>query len=486
MPIPGRKISSLLKRPLPPWPIVLTLVLTVLFAYLPVFRLPFAAWDDYENLVQITAYRGFGWASLRWAFTSLHMGVYVPLTWLSYTLDYAIWGLHPSGFHFTNVLLHGANTFLVYRIARFFFKDRADTAFGVELASVATALTFAIHPLRVESVAWVTERRDVLSGFFFLLTLLLYLEKRKGAAAAYAFSLLSKATGVTLPLLLLIIDFYQYLTARQNRRSWRDFPWKQHLRDKTAYFLLAVPFAVLAIYAQHQHAALAPLAFGLRLRAAIAAHSILFYIGKTLWPFHLSPLYPLPDLQTLLVWPSAGYIGIVILISALALRLYRRFPAFLAIWAWYVIALFPVSGFFQSGGQITADRYSYLPSLGLAMGAGAIVLAALRRNISDRALASALGVLFLGLALMTRLQCRVWRDNVTLWSHVVINNPDSVSGRNNLGAALAEQGFLTEAAEQFQIALQLDPQHTGSRRNLAKAQALLRSQKMHASPKIQR
>jgi tetratricopeptide (TPR) repeat protein len=218
--------------------------------------------------------------------------------------------------------------------------------------------------------------------------------------------------------------------------------------------------------------------FDLRMRIAVASHSVLFYLWETLWPLRLSPFSPLPGFDALHHWPYAAYPVLVVLVSVLLAKNARQAPALCAAWAWYLIVLFPVSGFIQCGGQFAADRYSYFPSLSVALLLGGGLLRGLQRLETSRArgwLAAAAAALLLGWGLLTARQIRVWHDTLSLWSHVVRLDPESVGARNNLGAALAEGGRLEEAVLQFQLVLQMDPRHDGARRNLKKALELLRA-----------
>lgn len=482
------------------WFFPLLVAATTGFAFFPALSNGFVTWDDPDNLIKNVHYQGLHWVNIKWMLTSFYMGVYIPLTWITFSLDYLVWKLNPFGFHLTNIVLHGMSAVLVYHIAyRLLNEDpgrslRLDSRLYLSLASAIAALCFAIHPLRVESVAWATERRDVLSCFFFLWTILFYLKEaplptpqqdgawiwRWASIAAYALSLLAKATGITLPFLLLVIDVYRYQQINVNGGR-APFPWKRCLYEKLPYFVLALPIAIVAMYGQKQDMTMAPVGlFDLRMRIAVASHSVLFYLWKTLWPIHLSPLNPLPDLEALHRWPYTAYPILVVLVSVLLAKKARQVPALCAAWLWYLIALFPVSGFFQCGWQLTADRYSYFPSLSWAVLLGGCFLQIMHHPETPHArfygIATGTVALLLGWVILTRQQIRIWHDTLSLWSHVVRLHPESVSARNNVGAALAEQGRLEEAVKQFQFALQMDPGHEGARNNLKKALDLLRKQ----------
>jgi hypothetical protein len=431
------------------------------------------------------------------------MAHYIPLTWLSFAVDYRVWNLNPFGYHLTSVALHACNGVLVYQVVSILLADgarplaSADPPGRLRAASALAALFFALHPLRVESVAWVTERRDVLSGLFFLLTLLCYLQAsvasrpaqatswRAASVAMYAFCLLSKETGVALPLLLLVVDFCRSRRLAVGLSFGTRTTWRGCLLDKVPYFVLAVPVAAVVLFGQTQHIASWSV-FDLRMRSAVMCHSILIYLWKTIWPANLSPLYPLPDLRSLYRWPYPGYEILTALITVLLMKDHRRSPAILAAWAWYLIALFPVSGFFQSGGQLMADRYSYIPSLGWAALIGGCFLAGMRRFDTSRLRACGMGVgafaLLFVMGMMTRRQIAIWHDSYTLWDHALRLNPGSTSARNNMGAAMAERGQLQQAVAQFRLVLQEDPGHQGAQSNLRKALDLMKSQGARSGP----
>ena len=220
----------------------------------------FVDWDDHINLLENPSYRGLGWTHIRWMFSTTLMGHYIPVTWLSFGLDYTLWGMNPFGYHLTNNLIHAANTAVFYLIAlRLLGKASSLTGGTLRAAGVMAALFFALHPLRAESVAWVTERRDVLSGLFFLLTILLYLaaadadgaRRRRllvGSVTAYALALLSKSIVMTLPLILLLLDVYPLGRLPLRRGMWRETATRALLREKLPYLALGFAGAVVSYW----------------------------------------------------------------------------------------------------------------------------------------------------------------------------------------------------------------------------------------------
>ena len=437
--------------------VVLLLALAVFVCSLPALGSQFVLWDDDMNFTDNPSYRGLSASHLRWMFTTLYGGHYQPLSWLTLGLDYTIWGMNPTGYHLTNLLLHAANAILVYRVI-----VALVPGVGARAALVG-ALLFAIHPLRVESVAWATERRDVLSALFFLATVLGYLRlvqaKRDGrpwrgwlavSVGCFLLSLLSMAWGITLPLVLLALDVYPL------RRLVRRRDAVPLLLEKIPYAALALGGAVLAQLASNQVPAKRTLAqHGLVERAAQAAYGLVFYLWKTLVPVRLSPVYLLE--QTLR--PTAprylASAAIVVGVTAAAVLLRRRAPWATVAWACYALVLAPVLGFVQTGPQITADRYSYLACLPWVVLAAAGI-----DRLKGGAVTGALAVAALaGLGALTFRQTRVWHDSRTLWEHALRVDPDDYVAYLNRGTVRQAEGDLVGAFADFSEAVRRNPDY---------------------------
>ena len=299
----------------------------------------FVDWDDHINLLENPSYRGLGWTHIRWMFSTTLMGHYIPVTWLSFGLDYTLWGMNPFGYHLTNNLIHAANTAVFYLIAlRLLGKASRLTGGTLRAAGVMAALFFALHPLRAESVAWVTERRDVLSGLFFLLTILLYLAAADADGAprrrllvasvtAYALALLSKSIVMTLPLVLLLLDVYPLGRLRLRWGMWREAAIRALLREKLPYLALGFAGAVVSYWAvASQHFLTGSDKYGWPARIGIAGYSVWFYVEKTAVPLALSPLYELPRVVSLLEARFLWSIVAAVAISLALLALRRRWP----------------------------------------------------------------------------------------------------------------------------------------------------------------
>lgn len=471
------------------------LVVTAAFSLAPQWG--FQQWDDVPLLVDNSAYRGFAWWNLQWMFSTNLLGHYMPLTWITYGLDYLLWGLRPSGYHLTNIALHAANVALVYLVARRLFRkvwSRAAPGSGnsLRVAAALTALVFGVHPLRVESVAWITERRDLLCGLFYLLAVLMYLRACEaesgdgrpwgkfywGALGSFGLALLSKSMAVTLPAVLLVLDVYPLGRLRPGVHGWlTPGPWRIW-REKLPFVLMGAALSAVAFRALLGGAGATSWGhLGLWERVAVSAYSVAFYLRKTLLPLELSPLYELSlpvrifDRRFIL----SGMAVLLITLAAVALR--RRWPGFLTVWTCYVVMLLPVVGIFHNGYQIAADRYSYLPGVGWALLAGGAVVAASWefRSVRTGRRALAIAVAFLVPAASVALvpatwgQVKIWRDDETLWSHAVRFDPASAIALSNLGAALRAQGRLDEAVEHSRRALLLKPDLPEANLNLALA-----------------
>lgn len=373
-----------------PWLVPAIVAVVTVVVFLPVLRNDFVGWDDDRNFLHNSHYRGLGWTQLRWMFTTFHMGHYIPLTWLTLGADDALWGMNPAGYHLTNLLLHTASALVLYLLVCRLLRLALAPALTADPAPLAVAagfgaLLFAVHPLRVESVAWATERRDVLSALFYLLTLVAYLRARDGeperrrwywlSVALFACALLSKSMAVSVPLVLLILDVYPLLRVG-GAAGWWNPAVRRIYAEKVPFALLAMGATVLAFVAIIDLGNLTTRdRLGVGERLLVSVYNVGFYLAKMTVPVSLSPLYELPaDLNTL--WPRIALsAALVLVVTGLAVALRRRWPGLLAAWAAYVVVMLPVLGIFHNGPQISADRYTYLASAGwsVLLASGVIV-----------------------------------------------------------------------------------------------------------------
>jgi tetratricopeptide (TPR) repeat protein len=425
------------------WAAVLTLAVVSLVTFSPAISCQFVNLDDSTYVVQNKSVKaGLSAGGVAWAFTTFDSANWHPLTWLSLQLDATLWRRPdgepaPAGFHLTNVLLHAANAGLLFLALR--------GLTGCYWRSVAVALFFAVHPLRVESVAWVAERKDVLSAFFGLLALWAYagyvrgLSTRRYLAVVIPFvlSLLAKPMLVTLPCLLLVLDWWPLARARSTSA------WVRLAIEKLPLFVLAALSSVVTVQAQAEGGAIRTLeCFTPVVRAENAVVSYAVYLGKTAWPVGLSVFYPHPVYgYDGPVGPSstevAGGLALLVAISVAAIIFRKRAPYLLAGWLWYVGTLVPVIGLVQVGGQAYADRYTYIPQIGvllaLCWGAADLARAWPRTLISATAVAAAV------LAVLSVGQLRVWQNSYSLWEHAyhVVGRCPNVYV--NLGECLEEK-----------------------------------------------
>ena len=452
--------------------------------FVPTLTGEFVNWDDDVNFTTNLGFRGLGWANLRWMFTTTLMGHWIPLTWLTLGANYALGGLDPWGYHLVNVLVHAVAAAVFFLVARRLIAAAlGDGGVPVELGAALAALVFGAHPLRVESVAWITERRDVLCALFYMLAGLAYLRGVEGgrtlsgrwralALAAFVASLLSKAMSMTLPATLLLLDVYPL------RRS--ALGWRRLVVEKLPFAVLGGLAAVGALLSQTRGATWTGFeAYGPAARAAMSAYSFAFYPWKFVWPVGLTPLYELPVRVDPLAWPFLAPLIAVPLITVALVLLRRRWPAGLTAWVQSLIVLLPVSGLAHTGYQLAHDRYSYLSGLGLALLLGGALAWTLGLRAARRvgwpvaaAVTAAAALVVVGLSAGTWQQSRVWHDSETLWRSAIDVDPECMLCWNNLGHVFLAQRRHGDAERMFVKAISLRPERPGPWNNLGTALAL--------------
>jgi tetratricopeptide (TPR) repeat protein len=428
----------------------LALALVTLLAYLPATQNGFLNYDDDAYVTaNSTVQNGLTLAGIKWAFAGYHVSNWHPLTWVSHMVDCNLFRLNPAGHHLVNILFHAANTFLLFVLIR--------RMTGTLWSATAVAALFAWHPLHVESVAWVAERKDVLSTLFGLLSLLAYeryvRENNRwhyaGALIFFALSLLSKPMLVTLPMVMLLLDYWPWQRLQKNNLPER-------LLEKTPYIFLAAIFCVVTFLAQ-RHEAVASLqrvSLGLRLENSTVAY--VDYLTKTFWPVDLAAFYPLPKMISWLQVAVAA--AVLSAISTVVWLAGHRRPYLRVGWLWYLGTLVPVIGLVQVGDQALADRYTYFPLVGIFIMLTFAAADFVRQFQFSKPLVAALtGLIFIACLGATGNQLRYWRDSETLFTHALAVTRDNPLAHLNLGAALQQQQRTVEAMAEYRKTLQLDP-----------------------------
>ncbi len=464
------------------------LTVAVLLVFGQTLRHEFINCDDdlyvYNN-PQVT--KGLTLTGIVWALTHNHAGFWHPLTSISHMLDCQLYGLNAGGHHLTNVLLHAVTAILLFLVLRRMMGLRSNNSIGAAATQAGTlwssafvAAVFAIHPLRVESVAWVAERKDVLSGLFFMLTLLAYVryvEKSKVQSPKskvwyglmllfFALGLMSKQMLVTLPFVLLLLDYWplERFTIYDLR-----FTIPRLLLEKLPLFLLAIAASFTAFLTQNSYGAMVtPEGLPLGLRLANGLVSYLTYILKMFWPDNLAVFYPYP--ARVPTWEIAVAGALLLFITMQAVMFAQRRPYLLVGWLWYLGMLVPVIGLVQVGAQSHADRFTYLPQIGLYL----VVVWAIRdlaaswrwrRQVLGVAAFSVMAVLMA----CAWKQTSYWRNSETLWTHTLACTSGNYLAHSNLGDVVMGQGRFTEAIEHFQKAIEIKPGYAAAYNNLGTA-----------------
>jgi len=453
----------------------LLLALITLLAYLPASRDGFVNYDDQDYVTENSVVqKGLTWTGIKWAFTTGHASNWHPLTWLSHMTDCELFALNPGAHHSVNLLLHAANAALLFLLLLRLTGKLWPGAF--------VAALFAWHPLHVESVAWVSERKDVLSTFFALLTLLAYVryaqsrskvERRESnadpaldprpstldyslALACFALGLMAKPMLVTLPFVMLLLDYWplQRFPGQGLRSGVRHL-----ILEKAPFFLLTAASCVVTFLVQRNGETVMTLQqFPLNLRIENALISCVRYLGKTFWPVDLAVIYPLPGHLT---WPwaiAATAIGLLGGISWLLWRTRRPCPYLLVGWLWFLGMLVPVIGLVQVGSAAMADRYTYLPSVGVF-----IAVAFGVRDLIDRfrflrtPVTVAAALILTACLVLTENQLHCWRDSESLFAHTLAVTKDNPYAHLNLGTVFQDEGKLNEALAEYHEAARLLP-----------------------------
>lgn len=469
--------------------------LITFLVYLKAIQNDFVTWDDDVYVFQNPHILSLDLKFLSWAFFDFYSYNWHPLTWLSHAVDYALWGLNPLGHHLTNIVLHAANTLLAtlltvrllevwkWKMPRnelpSFLNERA-----ILIAAGTTGLLFGLHPVHVESVAWVSERKDLLCALFFLLSIMMYVKyagSRQSAVGSqkstinnrqsarlyllslgfFVLALLSKPMAVTLPVVLLILDWHPFDRIRTLNTL------RPALVEKIPFILLSLGSSIVTVLAQRAGGALISTEeVPLSERLLVAVHSLAAYLWNMVWPRNLAAFYPYPRNIAFLSAEFLPAIILVIGITAACLVYRKKRKVWLSVWGYFVVTLIPVLGIVQVGGQSMADRYMYLPSLGpfLLAGLGTAWTWGTVSNLKKwgptlKLFCGAMAAFaFAFLIYSTLEQIGIWKNGFVLWNDVIEKHPDRVPvAYNNRGIAFTKMGRLDKAVEDFNTAIALDP-----------------------------
>jgi Flp pilus assembly protein TadD len=492
--------------------LVAALVAVLTFAvYLPALQNGFV-WDDLQYITSNSFIRSLNGNLFNSAFLEFQADNWHPLTWISHALDYFLWGLNPLGHHLTNIILHAFNTTLVVLLLMRLLEvyKKRGKSLGLPgpflsdrqslIACGVAGLLFGLHPVHVESVAWISERKDLLCALFFLLSIMSYVKyapvpdnratqrtvlsqwfdkQYLFTLGSFALALLSKPMAVTLPVVLLILDLFPLNRMRSPKTLWTAFS------EKLPFFALALISSVLTILAQSAGGAMEMMQpVPLSMRLLVGARSLIAYLGKMIVPVNLIPYYPYPDNVSLMSPEYLSSIVLVIGITSFFVVIAKKQKVWLAAWGYFVVTLIPVLGIVQVGNQAMADRHTYLPSLGPFLIIGLTVAALLEKVRAARQFglilkmggAVAIILLFTSLSYATIQQIGIWKNGVIFWSTVIEANGDEQSphrevAHNNLGMAYVSQGQWDRAAAEFQTAVRLKPDYVMAHYNLGVAYA---------------
>lgn len=471
--------------------IALLPTLITFIVYLPALENGFVNWDDDLYVYANHDIRSISPVFFKWSFTAVVASLWHPLTLFSLGLDYAIWGINPFGYHLTNNIFHAINTGIVFLLAINLIKYGSDLDISLHVtkykgesyllkdkniftAAFVTAFLFGIHPLHVESVAWISERKDVLCAFFFLAALLTYLkytsaDTKRRRVGYYAFclilfimALMSKPMAVSLPFVLLILDFYPFKRLSVEKKL-KYVHWI--FLEKIPFFLLSIASSIITLFAHSTSGALKGIEiYSLKMRVFNAILAYMVYIIKMVFPFNLAPFYPTSNLHLEYIsFFTIKYVWSCIILSLITIFfiwLSKKNKLFLTIWLYYIITLLPVIGIVKVGEQSMADRYSYLPSLGLyiliGLGIGNLFERYSKNRYRHLATSIALFFIFGMLLHKTVKQISIWHDSITLWSYEVKLFPNAAIAYLNRGLAYDGLGKHDQAIRDYNKCIELD------------------------------
>ncbi len=445
----------------------LLLFLSILVLYIPVTRNAFTNFDDDTYIVNNTHVQaGLTWNTVKWSFTTFDEGNWDPLTWLSHALDCELFGLHAAGHHFVSALLHAMNAAILFWLLW--------SATGFTWRSLMVAALFGVHPVNVESVAWAAERKNVLSMLFFLLALLAYgwyarqpkLRRYGVVFLLYLLALMSKPHAITFPFLLLLWDYWplrRYAApaapgATPERGGTPRFSVLSLVLEKAPLLLLSVASAVVTVIAERAgHALRTSSDFSLANRIETALTSYVRYMGMAVWPAKLAVLYPHPTVL-FPAWQVVAAVLVLLVATAIAIWQRRQRPYLVVGWLWFLGSMFPMIGLVQVGAHALADRFAYIPFIGLfVIGVWLVSEGAARISLSRTAQVAIASAVLLGYAVTTYSQMAYWRDSYSLFTHAIQVTDANPIAEQSLGAALMEMHRPDLAVSHLERAIRLMP-----------------------------
>ncbi|HSQ31264.1 MAG TPA: tetratricopeptide repeat protein [Gemmatimonadaceae bacterium] len=447
------------------WWAMLGIIALEIAAYASVWRSGFVRFDDPDYVTKNPdVLAGLSWRGVTWAFTTGHAANWHPATWLSHMADVQLFGLNPAPHHIANLLLHICNTVLLFLVL--------NRMTGAVWRSTFVAALFGLHPLHVESVAWIAERKDVLSTFFWMLTLVAYagfvrqpkLRRHLLVVLFFALGLFSKPMVVTLPFVLLLLDFWPLerirLSPAANSPAEHDgrASVMRLVREKLPLITLSAVVSVITVIVQRRGGAVgSATAYPLGLRVENAVMNYVAYLGKTFWPARLGAFYPYRESPSLAMVLAAA--ALLVAVTVATIRAARTRPYLLVGWLWYLGTLTPVIGIVQAGLQSMADRYTYIPLIGLfimiAWGVADLARVWSIQRIAIPIVATAL----LACTVRTREQAATWRDSLSLWQNAVDVTSNNAYAQYNLAVVLVEAGRVDDGIARFRQALRIDPSY---------------------------
>jgi protein O-mannosyl-transferase len=474
--------------------LAISVALITFIVYLPTLRNGFVNWDDDIYVVDNPHIRSFDVSFVRWAFLDFHASNWHPLTWISHALDRLVWGFNPLGHHLSSIFIHAINSLLVVilisKLLEAANECTSDSSLKHFLAgrtilitAGVTGLLFGIHPLHVESVAWISERKDLLCGLFYLLSVIMYLKHAQTvnpdldlrtvssgiftryyltSLGLFSLALLSKPMAVTLPIILLLIDWYP-MTRLQNLR---DLFWAS--LEKLPFLALSVASAIITIFAQKAGESIVSISsVPLTTRLLVASHALASYLWKTIVPLNLLPFYPHPINVSLYSAPYLATVCFSIVVTATCLILLNKKRFWTAMWGCFVVTLLPVLGILQVGGQSIADRYMYLPGIVPFLLIGLAFAKGFQQTGSDSVRGSwviqlafrivAVMIMVL-LVYLTIMQIGIWKSSIDLWNTVIRKEPNTIPlAYYNRGQAFMGMGEFEKAIEDYSSAIIINP-----------------------------